>query len=278
MRNKCLRIIALLLLFCTHILNSCGPSLEFQRKKAQGFYPDASDFPDTKWVCREIDMYFYMLDYEGSTMVGEYTYNGNSYRVMAGFEFSALDFNLISSTKVSESEYKVGDSQTPLISCESDFCGNINTEYIYENGTIICSVRNYRTVDGESIPSTLTFDKVGTIAQQPKTRWYCEEIDMYIDSFYDAESYYRGEITITGKQLFLHAYEIGNSSYFEFMIENGVLDNFREGTTTCLVYMYLEVSEDRIVAKISDEYITNPVAFPYWKYNNAVITFKPFAT
>ena len=280
MKLKLLISTCVLLCICM-LLNSCffmpmGPSLEFQRKKAQGFYPDTADFPNTKWVCREINMYFYMLDYEEGTMVGEYTYNGKSYRVLAGFAFSALDFNLISSTKVSESEYKVRDTQTPLISCESDFCGNINTEYIYENGTIVCSVRNYRAVDGECIPNTLTFDKVESIAQQPETRWYCEELDMYIDSFYDAKGYYRGSITIDGKQLFVHAYEIGNSSYFEFMVENGVLNNLRAGTTTYLIYMYLEVSEDQIVAKITDDMANHPQKYnDYWTYQGSTLTFSP---
>ena len=270
--SLCMLLCVCILLLCSCFLVPMGPDLDFQKKKEQGLYPTTADFPNTKWVCREIDLYFYMFDYGENTMIGEYIHNGVSYRVIAGFNFSVLDFDIISSTHVSESEYKIANSQTSLIYCEPEYCGNINTEYIYKNETIICSVRNYYPVESESIPSILTFDNVGIISQLPDTRWLCDELNMYIDSFCDTEGYYKGNITIDNKNLFIHAYEIGNSGYFEFAIQNGILNNFPKDTTSYLVSMYFEFYEDKIVAKITDDVLDN-LQNNYWPYQGDTLTF-----
>lgn len=249
--------------------------MDFLNKKEQGLYIDTSGFPNTKWVCRELDICFYMLDYDERYMIGTYTVGNESYRVVAVFEFDHLDFEIYSSTQISLSEYAKGDDDISMVHCDRVSCGYICTNYIFKNKTIVCSLRNYQSVDGEAIPTTLTFDNTGFIAQDVAMRWSAQELDMYLDSFRDISGYFRGEIVVNGEKCYVHAFEIGNNNYFMLSIENGKVNNLRPGTTSPLICMYFEMYENKIVAKISDEYFSNSVAFPYWEYNNAPITFKP---
>ena len=57
-------------------------------------------------------------------------------------------------------------------------------------------------------------------------------------------------------------------------IENGKINNLRSGTTSPLIRLCFEITGDQIIAKVSDEYITNKVAFPYWQYDDVIITFE----
>ena len=116
----------LLCIFIFTLLCACGPSLEFQMKKEQGLYPDTSDFPNTKWVCNELDMSLYMFDYGETTIIGSYVINDISYRVEAWFDFSCLNFNFYSDTLISTSEYS--DS---MVHCEQVLQGYIYTEYSF---------------------------------------------------------------------------------------------------------------------------------------------------
>ena len=271
MKLKLIRSTCLLLLICIFTLSGCGPSSEFLSKQQQGLYPTTADFPNTKWVCKELDMFFYMFGYEENCMIGSYVVDDVSYRVVAGFEWSALNFEFYSSTNFSSSEFSEFMVDSNPISC-----GFIYTEYSYDKdaNTIVCSIQNYDAVADESIPKILTFEKVGLIAQNPNMHWYSQEIDMYLNSFSDANDYYRGEVVIDGEKCYVHALEIGNNNYFMLSIENGKVNNLRPGTTSELIRMYLEITDDEIIAKVSDEYLSNTAAFPYWKYNG-IITFKP---
>ena len=266
--KKCRSAVCFLLCFCLLFLSGCGPSLAWQRGKKQGLYPETKDFPNTKWVCRELDLYFCMFANGERKMIGEYVNEGKSYRVVAEIGlYDCLTIDLISTTNVSPSEH-LGE---PLVSCETVTHCEIHTHYIYQNNSIICTVSGYEPEVGESIPETLTFDCVGTIAAQPSERWYCLERDMYLDAFSDVNGYYRGEIAIDGKRVLLQACEIGNSGYFVFSIANGITNNYREGTTHPITYMYLEISEEQIIAKVSDDTFA-PGSSDRWD-NQATLTF-----
>ena len=267
--------LCILLCLCLFPLYGCVPSFKFLNEKKQGKYPDTGDFPNTKWVCREINMCFYMLDYEERYMIGTYVVNDTPYRVVSAFEFDELNFDLYSTTQISPSEYSNGDDNTGMVHCERVSCGYMYTNYSYKNNTIVCSLRGYQSVDGEVLPTTLTFDKTETIAQNAAARWYAQELDMYLDSFSDVEGYYRGEIGIGEKECYVHAFEIGNNGYFMLSIENGKVNNLISGTTSPLICMYFELHENQIIAKVSDEFVSNSLAFPYWDYTGATITFKP---
>ena len=274
MKSKVQFPICILLCLSMILLCGCVPSREYLEKKAQGLYPDTSDFPDTEWKCREVDLCFYMLDYEENNMVGTYTVNGETYRAVGSFEFSQLSFDIYSTASVSVSEQDGDTENGALIHYEANQCGFINTEYLYENGVIVCTVINSEAVSGEQIPETLTFENTGKIAQKVNTRWYAEELDMYLDAFSDAQDYYKGEMVMDGQRIPVIAYEIGNNQYFRFSIENGTINNNRPGTTSPFVCMYFEYGTDTITARLSDEVIRHPKEYPYWTYEGTTITFK----
>ena len=212
-----------------------------------------------------------MLGFGETTIVGSYVVDNESYRVVAAFEFGQFDFDIYSSTQITLSE-----QSESMVHCDRRSSGFIYSNYTFdeETKTIVCSLHNYKPVAGETIPETLTFNIVGSIAQNPDTRWYAQEIDMYLDSFSDVNGYFRGEIAIDGEKYYIHAFEIGNDNYFMLSIENGKINNLRSGTTSPLIRLCFEITGDQIIAKVSDEYITNKVAFPYWQYDDVIITFE----
>ena len=268
------KAMCVLLLLCTVLLSGCGPTLSFLNKKEQGLYPDTSDFPNTKWICREIDMCINMFKFEEELMIGTYEVNSVSYRVVATFEFDEIDFEFYSFANNFVSEHSNSN-----VHCEPNPCGYIYTNYRFDKDaqTIVCTIRNCNPVDNEIIPETLTFEKVGSIAQNPNMRWCAQEIDMYLDSFSDVDGYFSGEIAIGGEKHYVHALEVSDN-YFVLSVENSKLNNLRPGTTSPLIRMHFEIEDNQIVAKVCDEYLTNAVEFPYWPYGDSVITFKPLAS
>ncbi len=265
------KAVCVMLALCLTLLCGCVPSAEFLRKQEQGYYPTAADHPDTEWVCREIDLCLYMFDYDEDYLMGTYTVDGASYRVISRFDCDLLEFQIISSTEISPS-----DASDSMVHCEQISYGFIISNYILDKGTgsIVCDIYNYELSGKETFPQTLTFEKVGSIAKEPITRWYAQEIDMYLDAFSDIDDYFRGEIVIDGKKCFVHALEIGNGGYFSLFFENGKTNDLIAGTTSKLIDMHFEIKDDQIIAKLSDEYLSNKVAFPEWPYDDMIITFK----
>ena len=269
------KFVCVLLLIFTIGLSGCVPSLNYLNKKDKGLYPDTGDFPNTKWVCREIDMCIYMFGYEENYIIGTYSIDNVFHRVVANFQFDRLNFEVYSSTKISVSE-----KSSSMVHCDRDSCGYIYTTYSFDKSTetIVCSLLNYKPVGTEMIPETLTFDKVGYITESFDTRWYAQEINMYIDSFGDVDGYFNGQILIDGKTLYVHAIEIGNNNYYMLSIENGIINNLTPGTTSPLIYMYFEINDNQIIAKVSDEFFSTPEAIPYWPYGDISITFIPLSS
>ena len=254
-----------ILLFAICFLSSCGPSLDFQIKNAQGLYPDASDFPDTKWVCREVDMYFYMFDHGDSTMAGVYTVDGKEYRVTIGILYADMSFEFYSHTDVSESLHKGG-----YVTCERNAVDFLATEYIYENGIITCKIRS----SGQNIwnykGDTITFEKVGSIAEESGSTYYCEDLNMSLTKIVDG--YYKGEIVIDNISNYVHAIEVGNSGYYRLSIENGEINNLKKHTVYPFVNMVFEQAENKIIATVSDECLY-PIEYPYWKNDKVTFVF-----
>ena len=264
------KLICVILLLCYVLLCGCGPSTAFLRKKSQGVYPTAGDFPNTKWVCREIDIQIYMLERDERYMIGVYTVDGKSYRVVASFWFDEFNFEIYSNTQIAQSEYS-----NAAVSCNRQSCGFIYSNYSFdkENETLVCSLRNYKPVHQELIPQTLTFEKVGNIAQHSDARWCAQSMEMYLDSYSDIEGYLRGYISIEGETYYIHAFEIGNNDYYMLSIENGRINNLISGTTSPLICMYFERDAEQMIAKVSDEYLSNKEGFPYWPYGEKEIVF-----
>ncbi len=273
-KSKNSKIICLITLFiCVTMLCSCVVSPEFLRKKEQGFYPDASDFPDTKWICREIDMCLYMLDYGEDYIVGNYNVNGKSYRVVASFSSisNSLDFDLVTSTEVSTSE-----KSDEALHCERISGGKIYTEYIFDKDskTIVCTVNNYDLDENVSIPDTLTFEKAGEIAKERTARLTAQDMDFYLYMYSDIDCYLKGEISIDGIKNYIHAFEIGNSNYYMLSIENGKINNLISGTSSPLICMYFEKNGDQIIARIDDEQLYTPGLYPDWPTNKYSVIFN----
>ena len=264
------KVICVLLLLNLVFLAGCGPSLSFLKQQEQGLYPTTADSPNTKWICRELDMFFYMFEYE-KYMIGTYEVDFLSYRVLATFEFDELNINFYSSTDVSTSEYS-----NSMVHCERILCGYIYSNYFFDKDTetIVCSIRNSMSVNEEVIPEELTFEKVGVIELNQNVRWYAQELDMYLDSFLDVNGYYRGEIMLGEVKQYVNALEVGNNGYFLLSIENGKLNKLKSGTTSPLIYMYFETENDQITAIVCDSYLSKTEAFPYWSYKDSIITFK----
>lgn len=274
MRYKLKALACILLCLTMLILSSCAPSWQYLRGEKQGIYPKTKDFPNTEWVCNEIDLNFYVFDYAEDIMTGIYTVDNISYRVVARFDWDMLDFDIYSDTLISVSKHS--DS---MVHYTQEPCAYIGTNYMYDKttGAIVCSLRSCESVNGEVIPETLTFYQSGSIAQTPGIRWKAEEIPMFLDSFSDMPGYFRGEIIIEGKVNYVHAIEIGDN-YYLLSIENGKINNLQHNTTSTLVYLYFEINGDRMTAKVDDEILWNSVAFPYWSYGGEPITFKSLST
>ena len=275
MRFKLKSAVCILLCLSILFLNSCVPSWQYLRGEKQGIYPKTEDFPNTKWVCNEIDLSFYMFAYAENTMSGIYTVDNVSYRVVAGFDWAELNFNIYSDTTVSVSEYS--DSMVHRV--QEGSCAYIYTSYTYDKatGSLVCSLDSCESVNGEVIPETLTFYQSGSIAQKPSIRWEAEEIPMFLEAYSDTPGYFQGEIIIDGVANYVHAIEIGNN-YYQLSIENGKINNLKSNTTSVLIHLYFDIDGNRMIAKIDDEILSNPVEFTDWSYGGEPITFKSLST
>lgn len=264
------RLIGVALLCCV-LLVGCVPSSTFLKQQEQGLYPNSADFPNTKWVCRDMDISMYMFGYEEDYITGVYQTESQTYRVVGAFEFDTFDLSFYSTTDVSVSAH----SDT-MVCCEPNEYGHIITNYCFEKDTetIVCTVRSSTMPGNETIPKTLTFEKAGAIAQTPDTRWRAQEIDMYLDSFTDVDGYLRGEMTLGDEKHYVHALELGNNNYFMLAIENGKINNLRAGTTSPLIYLYFEKEGSEMRAKVCDSYLSQKELFSYWVYGDIGITFS----
>lgn len=245
-------------------LSGCVPSLKYQIMENFGYYPNQYEFPNTKWECREIDMHFCVLDYGENTLIGEYCNDGKTYRVVGSFWFGTLDFGFYDSS--SEDKTKASrpfDSEKTVAAVYMD--------YIYKDGVIQCTVGGWQNFDSEV--KTLTFEMAGEIGQEPEYRWRCDELDIYMDSFSDIDSYFKGKAVINGKTCGIQAFKITNDGYYRFTVKNEDLEDNLRGTSN-LVNMYLDVQEDVIIAKVADDYLSDPQKYEYWNCDITTLTFK----
>ena len=269
MKRKVFFLLFVLICLSSVLLSSCVPSLSYQIKKKNGFYPETEDFPYTKWTCREIDLSINMFGYAENIMTGTYRGEENVYYVIANFDIGSLLIDFFPSENVpGDPEYFPEYRWRP--------CGHVGMEYYYDKTekTIVCSHAGSSSLKDETIPETLTFEKTGTFAQTPTTRWVAEGVDgleMYLDAFDDKNDYYRGEIVIDGKKNFVQAVGIGNN-FYQLFVENGKINNLKEGTTSPLVNMYFEMHDGEILATVCAKDFE--LTYTYWTYGDVTVTFK----
>lgn len=252
--KKALRLArgALVLLCICALLFGCVPA-----KFVHDPFPD--DFEGTKWVCREADVVFFAL--EGGVVIGTYTVGETTYR-------GRVRCNTRGGTRIS------ADLYAPTAESDAWPFGDLYAGYHYdeETGTLVLSNARFRErgSDDESpdFPETLTFDRVGKVATTPSAHWVADEMDLYLDSFDDAEFYYRGEIVIDGETYTCYAVEESPNRFW----------------VTCdkgrLVYLIFDVSEDRIVATVNvyeqDKYLFKSTYSLWYQYFDDLntITFR----
>lgn len=270
MRGRFSLLICFLCLLSILCMQACVPSEEILRMKEQGYFPTADDFPLTKWVCREADLYFYMLDDGAKYMIGEYNVGGTVYRTVVGARLSHISFACCApgDTSISVSDHTDENGQafahTRLISQQS-----IYAEYIYQNGVITCTIDN--AIFSFQPGDVLTFDNAGAIATKPEARWRCLELDMYLDSFYDAEHYFKGEIVLNGKRHTVQAYD--ERGCYEFIFNTHGVTSVSEAYTFPLINGVFAFEEDRIICTLTDDHLLYPMDYSYWDYPGAVLTF-----
>ena len=261
MTKKLICVILSLLTMLT-FLCSCGASPRIMWLWRQGKLPDPEDFPNTKWVCREMDMTLYML--EGvNRAVGELKIGGETYRVTAGGNYNIFDISITSTTTVSESDLRFEECDDVLVNCTEFVAGYIDTTYLYENGVITCTVSRQTGELDLDLPNKLHFDKVGTINQQPEARWYAQELDMYIESFTDTSGiYFKGEMMHKGKMEKIYGYESGNNNFYRF----------ESRKAPYLVDLYFEYRDGVLIAHVEDD-ATEPHSYS-WENKVGTITFR----
>lgn len=271
---------ALLLLFCLAALiaplTGCSPNAAYLQSKKEGKFPTSDDFPLTKWVCREKNLYFCMLDGREGEMYGEYSDGITFHTVTASTLYGSLvlAFSPKHNTEVS---WPDDESENTFCKAPQEAVKTVSTLYSYENGRILCTVRNSE-MEAFSENDTLTFDPAGRIAQTPEARWRCEETNMYLDSFSDADGYFSGEIILGEKRHSVQAFRRHGDNYYRFSLNVNGVTTIADAYPYALVNGYFIMKEDQIVCRLSEEHLLSPKSYPYWDYPYATLTFvrEPF--
>ena len=228
--------LALVLLCVFAMFCGCGPIFGYEHE------PYPSDFPKTKWVCREIDLVLYTFDVS-QNMIGTYTVNGEEYRVEALFKKYSKGFDLYFYSDDSEVE-KLKNSKTIYKGKAAVGYYSAQHHYDEKTETIVCTKKNYKLADGstlpETIPDKLTFDKEGVIAATPTKRWVAEGVDLYLYAYDDADFYFEGELTINGETKTVQALEIRQDGYFEMYANKHTL----------ISDMVFEITDDQIIITV----------------------------
>ena len=182
------------LLWILAFLCSCpGPAMASRMDRI-----DPKNFPNTVWSCRELDMVIYMFEGRKKDICGTFSVNEETYCIDVEYTVNAGGrFKLYS-----YSEKSVSELDSSLVHYQVSYIGSIDVSWDYQKrtGNLVAKVRGFDESIPETIPETLTFDKVGSFGETPKTRWVAEEYDLYLDSFSDTDKYYSGEITIEGER------------------------------------------------------------------------------
>ena len=232
-------------------------------KNRQGKLPSQWEFPQTKWVCRELDLVVYTTDLKENRMFGTYVEGGETYRVDARISMyhDSVYLKFYSTTDCFE---LVSGNTKRTEFYERAYAGEIRAGYTYEKKTetIVLDCRSVKPVNGETIPKTLTFDRAGKVAETPKTRWVADELDLYLDAYSDVDVYMKGEITLDGETYPVYAFETGNSDYYELYVNN---------SATYAASMVFRFSDDRIDAIRNDKGVMEK----YWDPNLTRVTFHP---
>ena len=268
--SKVLRTALVLLVLLGFFFTLCGcvatPGVRRRTKKI-----NPSNFPNTVWTCKEIDMVLYMIEGSMKDVVGTYTVNEKEYYLDAQYgPYTSVGFYVYS-----YSEKTVSENDPSLVRYKASFAGFFGGKMDYEDetGNLIVKVSNYEQNDAslpETFPEKLTFEKTGTFGKTPNTRWVAEELDLYLDSFSDTDKYYVGEIKIDGEPYRVYARDDGK--YFQLvLIERKETSQQVFSIRHELVCLSFAVSDEEIVATR----VEGDFSEKYWNPDVKTITFHP---
>ena len=203
-------LLCMVLLMCMLAMTACGPSRRDLSLKDAGLLPTEEDFPNTRWVCQEIDLYLHIM--ECGEIAGECRFGDKTFPVLGGFKFGSMSFSAYSYEKATLTEEGFLDWHS------EEYIGGARGFYIFDDGMFQLTEVEHDFGDGIVIPTALTFVPDGKIAQTPDTRWYAQEIDLYMDSFSDTENYFKGVLTDAGTACSFEAflYSEDNTYHFSF--------------------------------------------------------------
>ena len=212
-----------------------------------------------------------MLNDREGEMYGEYSDGESSHTVNASALYGSLVFAFSQNhnTDVSRSDSKDEDG---FCKAPQEAAKTVNTLYNYEDDRILCTVKNSE-MEAFGEGDTLTFDPAGRIAQTPEARWRCEETNMYLDSFSDADGYFSGEIVLAEKRHSVQAYRRRGDNYYRLSLNVNGVTAIADAYPYALVNGYFIMEEDKIVCRLSEEHLLSPKNYPYWVYPGATLTF-----
>lgn len=207
-------ILCILLALSMLLLAGCSrqePLSEYEEGLALGYYPTGSNFPNTEWHSREIDMTLYITEHGDFT--GTYTDdNGIVWRISTvDFIENKIYFELSKMESLMLSSVKPGFLHADFVTFE------IAATYIYKDNVITCDV--YRCHSGDVyIPNRLTFEKAQDIPKVSTLRLYAEELNMYIDWNPSIDGIMNGQIVLNEKICKVSCAKISESNFYSISI------------------------------------------------------------
>jgi len=263
-------VFLLALLSFTFVLTGCAPNQAYFESKKQGYFPTAYDYPFTKWVCREKNLYFCMWP-NSFAMTGEYVSDEETLGLDASCLYNRLDFTLFRPEDKTESEHKDANG-VPFYryteAYEEEERVRVETFYEYHDGIMTCTVF-YSEHEDFRQNEVFTFENAGKVTQSPEARWRCQELDLYLDSYEGVDFFYAGELTKEGAAYTVWATRHDINGKFDILTNGKVSD-----TVSCyLECAYIECDGDTMVWQITDAAQRFPDRFNFWDYPGATLTF-----
>ena len=273
MKKLIMRLI-ILLLSIVLVLSMTG--CPFTMKEIYDFVKysfNVDDFRNTKWVCRDLDMYFYISDF--GDVVGQYTDGDNTYYFE---EYSTFSFIVFPVGEIGENSRYVDENGKSYIHKDDIFKypqkGYVNFGTLYKDGVLILEVSSSDIGFWEDRDtSEFSFELEYEFAEDKteKSLWHCEELNMNITS-YDDGGFYMGDITLPDKKYKVCGFQAEKDVY-DFKIQE-FYEDAEFYSSENLVKMRLCVVEGELIAEIFDSHLVNPTQYPFWNYSKSEYVFE----
>ncbi len=267
-------------------LTGCLPVILQSMYEDEVYAFQPNKFKNTKWVCNELDMYFYITDFGSGWVWGEYTVDGQKYRFDGSINENELNLNSSPTAQIDICDSRFVDKNgNTYLHIDDGYWDYYTGEYVdfnilYKDGILECNVSSssdsfWNEVDAE----IFTFEMEDKFAHKPQTTWKNQELNMNF-GLYENGAYLIGEIVIKDKKFPFQAFQVCDGIY-EFRIvkyednENYIYDHRYSYTATLpLVVMRLEKQGNQLVAKITDDHLFNAYDYPYWNFANSEYIFQ----